>query len=129
MIKLRKPTDADLARFKECLAADADHGKQDADAWTAAPGEFMVMLDGKGNRVWVRIERVLRVHFQHDQDTPRKELVSLIYKGLYFVIGSARQKEFSEVILESRAPRLIRFLQKMFGFEPMMENYHLRTIR
>lgn len=126
-IDLRKPTDDDLARFKECLALDTDHGQQDPDLWTAEPGELMVFYDKKGHRVWVRIERVLRVHFQHDHATPRKELVSLIYKGMHWVIGSARASKFSEVIVESRAVRLIQFLKKLFGFTPVGENYHLRT--
>lgn len=126
-VEIRKPTEDDLVRFKECLATDSDHASQDADSWAAVPGEFMVIFDERGNRVWVRIERVLRVSFQHDPETPRKQLVSLIYKGLYFVIGSARSKDFSEVIFESRAGRLIQFLQKLFGFKPVEENYHLRT--
>jgi hypothetical protein len=126
-IDLRKPTREDITRFKECLSADEHHAKQDADSWLAEPGEFMVFFDGEGNRVWVRIERVLRVSFQHDPATPRKELVNLVYKGLYWVIGSAREKQFAEVIFESKAPRLIQFVRKMFGFEPITETYIVRT--
>ena len=127
-ILLRKPTDDDLARFKECLANEPDHAKQDAESWTAQPGEFMVFYDAKGNRVWVRIERVLRVHFQHDPETPRKELVYLIFRGLQFVINSAKNKDFNEVIFESRAPRLIQFIQKIFGFKPVEANFSVRPL-
>lgn len=126
-VDIRKPTEDDLARFKECLASDADHSKQDIDAWLAGPGEFWTFYDQAGNRVWVRIERVLRVHFQHDHETPRRELVSLIYKGISWVIGAAREKQFEEVLFESRATRLILFLEKLFGFTPVEANFHLRT--
>lgn len=126
-IRLRKPTTDDINRFTCCLTADPDHAKQDIEAWTAPPGEFFVFYDSKGNRVWVRLERVIRVHFQHDPETPRKELVSLIYQGMVWVMGSARQKNFEEIIFASRAPRLIAFLQKLFGFEPVEGNFSVRT--
>jgi hypothetical protein len=124
---MRKPTEADLARFKECLAADPDHGKQDGDSWTEAPGEFLVFYDEKGNRIWIRIERALRVHIQHDHDVPRKALIVLLYKAFHWLAGSARNSGFVEVIFESRATRLIQFLQKLFGVKPVEENYYLRT--
>lgn len=126
-VQLRKPTEDDLQRFLQCLATDADHKAQNADAWTLPPGEFFVLYDRQGNRVWVRLERMIRVHFQHDHETPRKELVTLIYKGMSWVIGSAREKQFEEVIFASRAPRLIAFLQKLFGFAPVEGNYSVRT--
>jgi len=81
--------------------------------------------DEKGNRVWVRLERVLRVHFQHDQKVPQKEMVRLIYNGLRWVVGAAREKQFNEVIFESRAPRLIQFCKKLFGFKSVEGNYSL----
>jgi hypothetical protein len=126
-VDLRKPTEDDLARFKECLAADPDHGQQDADAWTAAPGEFMVFFSEKGERVFVRIERVLRVSLQDDPELPLKARVSLLYKTFCWLAGSARNNGFAEVVFESRAPRLIQFLQKLFGVKPLKENFHLRT--
>lgn len=127
MIQIRKPTEADLERFKQCLSLDQDHAGQNADSWTAPGGEFWVFFDQKGNRVWVRIERVLRVHFQHDSATPRKELVSLIYKGMSWVIGAARNKKFQEIIFESRAPKLVAFIKKLFGFRSLEGNYSVRT--
>jgi hypothetical protein len=116
-----------LARFKECLAADIDHAGQDADSWLAEPGEFMVLYDEKGNRAWMRIERVLRVSLQHDQECSKSATRSLLYKGFRWVLGSARQSLFSEIVFESRAERLIQFLKKLFGVQPVKENYHLRT--
>lgn len=127
MIQLRKPTEDDMSRFQACLTADQDHARQNAEAWTAPPGEFFAFYDQKGNRVWVRLERVLRVHFQHDPETPRRELASLIYRGMAWVVGEARKKNFEEVIFESRATRLIQFLEKLFGFKPVEGNFHLRT--
>lgn len=128
MINLRKPTEDDLARFKECLGRDAEHCNQKVEDWTDEYGEFMVFYDQHGNRVWVRLERVLRVHFQHDDAVPRKEQVSLIYRGMQWVVGAARNKKFTEVVFQSRALRLIKFLHKLFGFEPVSGNYYLRTV-
>jgi hypothetical protein len=126
-VDLRKPTPEDLERFKQCLALDADHKQQDADAWTSTPGEFMVFYDEMGNRVWVRLERCLRVSFQHDPETPRKVLAPLIYKSFVWLQGAARNSNYTEIIFESRAKRLILFLQKLFGVKPVMGNYHLRA--
>jgi hypothetical protein len=127
MIQLRKPTEEDISRFKECLLADPDHCNQDADAWTTEPGEFMVFYDQDGNRVWVRLERTIRLHFQHDPAAPKAKIQSLIYKGMRWVIGSARNGKYSEVIFESRAPRLIHFLEKLCGAKPVEGNYCVRT--
>lgn len=124
-INLRQPTDDDLARFKECLAADHDHSGQDADWWVSSPGEFMVFYDEKGHRAWVRIERVLRVSLQHDQEVPRKNTVSVLNHAFHWLACSARTNNFTEIIFESRAKRLIHFLQKLFGVEPVRENYSL----
>lgn len=116
-------------RFKQCLALDADHGQQDPDLWTASPGEFWTFYDEKGNRVWVRIERVLRVSIQHDDAVSRKAQVSLLYKAFFWLAGMARNSGFAEVIFESRAVRLIQFLQKLFGVKPVEDNYSLCVAR
>jgi len=109
------------------LSADTFHSKQDADSWNTTPGELLTFYDEYGNRVWVRIEKVLRVSIQHDQTTPRKALVNIIYKGFAWLQGTARESGFSEVIFESTEPRLIAFVKKLFGFEPVRENYHVRS--
>jgi hypothetical protein len=127
MIHIRKPTEDDLLRFKECLAADPDHAGQDAELWSAEPGEFWTFCDAKGNRLWVRMERVLRISIQHDQRSSKIAMMKILYKAFHWLLGSARQSQFSELIFESRANRLIQFLQKLFGVEPVKENYHLRT--
>lgn len=122
-VELRKPTDDDIVRFRECLAADPDHASQSADDWLVG-GEFMVFHDDKGNRAWVRIEKVLRVSMQHE---PSRRAAVIINEGLRWVIGAARNSGFSEVVFESRAPRLIHFLQKLFGFERLKRQYSVRT--
>jgi hypothetical protein len=123
-VEIRKPTPDDLARFKECLALDEAHAGQDPDEWTAAPGEFMVFYDEQGRRVWCRVERVLRVSMQHEKS---KRTALIINQGLRWVIGQARKAGYSEVLFESRAPRLIQFLQKLFGVKPVEGNFYVRT--
>jgi len=126
-MNLRKPTDDDIIRFRECLVADEYHCNQTVENWLATPGEFMVFFDEKENRVFVRIEHVLRVHFQHDQKVPRRELVPIIYKAFFWLLGMARKKEYSELIFESRSKSLIAFIEKLFGTKPAEANYFVRT--
>jgi hypothetical protein len=127
MIQIRKPTEDDLLRFKECLAADSDHSGQDPDLWSAEPGEFWTFCDSKGNRLWVRMERVLRISIQHDQQSSKIAMMKILYKAFHWLLGSARQSQFSELIFESRASRLIQFLQKLFGVKAVEANYSVRT--
>jgi hypothetical protein len=127
LVSLRKPTEEDLARFRECLAAEPDHQMQNPDDWTHGPGEFWVFFDEKGERVWVRIERVLRMHIQHDQKSPRKSIVSLIYKGFSFVLTEARKNGFEEIVFQSTEQRLIAFCKKLFGFKEARNNLYVRT--
>ncbi len=94
----------------------------------ALPGEFLVFAE-HDTRVWVRIERVLRVHIQHDPESKTRATASLIYKGFSWIQSAARNAGYSEVIFESKAPSLIRFVKKLFGFEPVEANYHVRNIR
>ncbi len=126
-VDLRKPTEDDLARFRQCLAADADHAGQDPNDWTAAPGEMMTFFDKRGNRVWVRIERVLRVSIQHDHETSEKSRPIMLYRIFFWLQGMARQAGFTEIIFESRAMRLIQFVKNLFGVTPVEENYHVYT--
>ncbi len=125
MVDLRAPTTEDLARFKECLEQDPDHAGQDADAWISKPGELLVFYDQHGNRIFVRIEKVLRVSIQHDAEAPERAVGAIIRRGFHWLQGEARKNGFTEVIFESRASRLIQFLHKLFGFEPVRENYNL----
>ncbi len=126
-VDLRKPTDDDLRRFSECLSIDPDHRGQEVEDWTASPGEFWTFYDKKGNRVWVRIERVLRVSIQHDPETSEKHGPMMLYRIFYWLQGMARQSGFTEIIFESRATRLIQFVKKLFGVTPVEENYHVYT--
>ena len=124
-VDLRKPTDDDLRRFSECLSIDPDHRGQEVEDWTASPGEFWTFYDKKGNRVWVRIERVLRVSIQHDPETSEKHGPMMLYRIFYWLQGMARQSGFTEIIFESRATRLIQFVKNLFGVTPVEENYHV----
>jgi hypothetical protein len=127
-VEIRKPTEEDLGRFKVCLSADPDHAGQDPDEWLAGPSEMLVFYDTKGNRVWMRIERVLRVSLQHDQQVSKRSTASILYQAFRWLAGSARRSFYTEIVFESRAKRLIHFLQRLFGIKPLEENFHLRTL-
>lgn len=123
MIQLRKPTEQDIERFKECLAADEYHKDQDPDVWIKEPGELMTFFDKHNNRVWVRIEKVLRVHVQHDPATPDSKQVFLFHKAFAWLQGMARISGFSEVLFKSTAQPLIAFFMKRFGFAATKDEY------
>jgi hypothetical protein len=123
-IDLRKPTPEDLERFRECLAADPDHIGQDADEWIK--GELITFFDEQGNRVWVKVEPVLRLSIQHDQAAPKEALREIIYKGFAWLQGAARQKGCAEVIFESTAKPLIAFCRRRFGFAQRKNDYSTR---
>lgn len=127
MIDLRKPTEGDIERFKECLAADPFHYQQNPDDWTAEDGEFLVFFDSKGNRIWMRMERVLRISIQHDHKSSKMAVAGILYKAFRWMLGSARTAQYTEIIFESNASRLIQFLEKLFGIKPLKENFHVRT--
>ena len=124
---IRQPTEEDLERFKVCLEADPDHKGQDPEDWTGPGGEFMVVYDERGNRLFLRIERALRVSIQHDPQYSRLGTSRILYKAFHWLLSQSRQSGFSEVVFESRAPRLIQFLTKLFGVKPV-EDYRVRTV-
>jgi hypothetical protein len=126
-VDLRQATEEDFARFKWCLSQDEAHREQDAEDWRSAPGEFMTFYDQRGNRVWVRIERVMRISIQHDPDVSKQATSKILYNGLRWLMGEARQKGFSELVFESTAPRLVRFFKTLFGFNRLRNNYSVRS--
>ena len=126
MIDLRQPTEEDFARFKWCLSQDEAHKEQDADDWKAAPGELMTFFDQRGNRVWVRIERVMRISIQQDPDASVQATSKILFRGFRWLMGEARRKGFEEIVFESRAPRLIQFFKTLFGFERARNTFYVR---
>ena len=126
-VDLRKATEEDISRFRECLNADPEHAKQIPDEWVSKPGEFLVFYDEKGNRVWARVELAVRVSIQHDQKVSPLTTANILDRGLRWILGRSRNLGYTEVIFESRAPRLIQFFQKRFGFVPVKENYKVST--
>ena len=125
-VELRKPTPDDMACFKDCLESDPEHVGQAAEDWASTPGELITFYDGRGNRVWVRIERVLRVSLQHDQKVSRHATANILHRALNWILTEANRNGFTEVIFESRASRLIQFLEKLFGVREVENNYHVR---
>jgi len=126
-VDLRQATEEDFARFKWCLSQDDAHREQDAEDWRSAPGEFMTFYDQRGNRVWVRIERVMRISIQHDPNVSKQATSKILYRGSRWLMGEARKKGFTELIFESRAPRLVQFFKTLLGFQRLRANYSVRS--
>lgn len=120
---MRKATAADEARFRESLAYDQDHAGQDADKWLAEPGEFMVFYDEIGHRVFVRIEKCLRIHIQPELDVKKRDLIPILLAGLRWVMGQSREQRYTEILYESKTPKLISFFGKLFGFKPVENTF------
>lgn len=122
-VDLRQATAEDFARFKWCLSQDDAHKTQDAEDWRSAPGEFMTVYDNFGNRQWLRIERVLRVSIQHDPDSSRKTTLGIFREGFRWLMESARNNGYTEILFESKAPKLIKLAGKVFGLKPLENNF------
>lgn len=123
-LKLRKPTEDDLRVFRESLAADEHHDKNDADWWENAPGDFMVYeIDGK--RIFIKMEHVMRLHMQHEVSGTPRQIAPIIDEMLKFLKHMGKKSGFSEIIFDSVAPALIRFVTRKHYFEATKDDYHL----
>lgn len=123
MTDLRQATEEDLLRFKECLARDEYHQGTDPLWWTGQPGEFMVFFNGKGDRVWVRIEKVLRIHMQHDPASDKADVAPMLLHIGHWLEETARSSGFAELILMSTARPLIAFIKRRLGYRDAKNEY------
>jgi len=115
-IGIRKPSVEDIEHFERCLAADPYHPNSTPEFWMSPTGEAYTFYDEDGNRVYVRVEKVLRLHMEHDPETPRRKQIKLISAVHAYFRDKGAQAGFVELIFDSVAPQLVAFCKKYFGF-------------
>jgi hypothetical protein len=121
-INVRKPSDEDLSRLRECLVADEHHKLQDPDWWSKDEDALHVFFDENGNRVWVKVESVLRLHIQHDPDASKLASARIMKQGLAGLRIWAAQNSFRQILFQSTAEPLIKFCQRL-GFRKTDSDY------
>ena len=121
-IGIRKPNVEDIEHFKECLKLDPYHPHSTPDFWTMPTGEMFVFYDEDGNRLYARIEKILRIHMEHDPNTPRRKQAKLISALHAYFRDKGAQAGFVELIFDSIAPKLREFCKKHFGFKDVENN-------
>jgi hypothetical protein len=118
MLKSRSVTEQDRTKLEEWILADPDHSrKSKPDFWLPAEKPDgtarLVMEDALGPALFVRGEKVLRLHIQFPPEKWRnaKSLVQFIP----LIEADARKHGFTEIIWESVSEPLIKFTEQ-FGY-------------
>ena len=82
-----------------------------------------MFTDESGNRLYVKVERLVRVHILTDPSVPRTASANLIAQTGQQLKAALKELGFKGIIFESRAKRLIRFTEKWLGFKRVKDNY------
>lgn len=120
MIKVhaRNYSEQDREHFTACLA---HHQDRDAKRWT--DGGLQVFYDEDGNRLYLKVERLVRVHILTDPSVTRQASANLIAQSGQQVKATIKNLGYKGIIFESRAKRLIKFTEKWLGFKRVKDNY------
>jgi hypothetical protein len=116
-LQLRPPTEEDFKNLGECLARDQYHSAQTVEQWKNSKAELITFYDEKGPIFHIALERVLRVHFQHDQTRDLETRKKAMSEAIEWLKGHSREAGFVEIIFESTIKPLIKFFSQ-FGFKP-----------
>lgn len=122
-INYRTPTPEDLSALKDNLSRDEHHSTQDPLWWEKE--NLSVFFDEKGNRVWVRVEPCIRLHIQHEDSASRQEIANILVNGFPKLTEDLKRTGFRQIIVESVAPLLIRFIKRHLGFKKSDSDYTL----
>jgi hypothetical protein len=112
----------DLEDLEAALAADSYHSGQTAAQWAQPNGELMTFADKDGVLYHIRIEKVLRVHFQHSPSASKRRLAVGMKHGIEWLKDAARKSGHREIIFNSTAQELVEFFAR-FGFHPMADEH------
>lgn len=116
-LQLRKSNDTDIEDLRVSLSSDQFHREQKVENWTATGGELLTFYDGDANEplFHVRMERIMRVHFQHSISSDRKRRIVGMKQAILWLKKKAKELGFRELIYESSASKLVQFFSR-FGF-------------
>jgi len=118
MLRQRSVTEQDRTQLESWINADSDHaGRCTPEFWLPAEkpdGTIrVVMEDALGPALFVRGEKVLRLHIQFPPEKWRnaKSLIQFIP----MIEADARKHGFTQIIWESTSKDLIKFTER-FGY-------------
>lgn len=114
----RNYSEEDKEHFNACLAR---HQENDAKRWI--DGGLQVFTDEDGNKLYVKVERLVRVHILTDPSLPKAACANLLVESNKQIRAALKQMGFKGIIFESRAKRLIKFTEKWLGFRRVKDNY------
>ena len=117
---LRASTETDLKDLDVSLAQDEYHKGQTAAQWAAPNGELMTFFDAEGILYHIRIEKLVRVHFQQNKDASGLRLARGMKEGILWLKKAARDSGHREIIFNSTVEKLKKFFEP-FGFKPSPE--------
>jgi formamidopyrimidine-DNA glycosylase len=116
-LNLRPSNEADIENLHVSLSVDPFHQGQSVTNWTSPGGDLITFFDEETNEVLfhVRMERIMRLHFQHSLSADRKRRIVGMKQAILWLKQKAKDLGFRELIYESAASKLIKFFHR-FGF-------------
>jgi hypothetical protein len=117
-VDVRNYSEQDSEYLAECLSHQPE---KDPRRWT--DGGLQVLYDEDGNRLFVKVEQVVRLHILHDPALRKRDAANLILQGGIKIGQALKQCGFKQMIFESKAAPLIRFTGKLLGFSELKDNY------
>lgn len=122
MLKNRAITNSDRDQIAAWIAADSDHAhRTDVNFWmpeeTSAKTLHFAVEDDKGTVMYVRMERLVRVHIQFAPPSERDRLRVAIAEFAEWLRQDSKRHHYSQIIFESVSKHLCNFLYKL-GYRP-----------
>lgn len=116
-LNLRPSSSSDIEDLGVSMSSDPFHKGQSVANWTGPGGDLITFFDDETNEVLfhVRMERIMRLHFQHSLSADRKRRIVGMKQAILWLKSKARELGFRELIYESAASKLIKFFSR-FGF-------------
>ena len=117
-VSVRNYSDQDSEHLSACLSHQED---KDPKRWT--DGGLQVLYDEDGNRLFVKVEQIVRLHILHDPALRKRDAANLLLQGGIQIRQALKGLGFKEMLFESKAAPLIKFTGKLLGFEELKDNY------
>lgn len=111
----RPTTPSDLETIAEWIEHEPDHKGRINPEFFQSQGECFAVLDEKTPVMFVRLDRICRVHVEFTPDNRRK-VAKHLDEFTQEIKASAKFGGFAQIIFESTSESLIQFLAQHHGF-------------
>lgn len=117
MIKIRDFTSDDVPALSRAIDSDNFHpGEWRVENFTPQPGvDTNVIEDQTGPIAFVRFTKTLRISCIWNDGKDTRRNASAIIQGIQDAIRRARVSGFSEIVIQTKHPRLASFLEQIMG--------------